>query len=245
LAVSAITSYWINHDSIEQCATAGCGEQPSALATSPFAFGQGIAVDTTSVYFVGQTLPDSGAGTVDTVMSCPVGGCNNEPSAIATLAEGAFTVDLAVDSTGTYWAGQGNGGFVMTCAVGGCNSQPTSLVSIGGLGPQGIALDSTSVYWTDQGGTGAVKKCAKGGCGNLPTTLASGESGGPYGIAVDDTTVYWTVFDGTVRKCANVGCGGQPTTVWLSGSRPDHIAVDMTSIYWTDSGNGTVMKLAK
>ena len=76
------------------------------------------------------------------------------------------------------------------------------------------------------------------------TTLATGQVH-PVGIVVDASYVYFTCFasDGTVRK---VGLAGGPVvTIASAQNQPGYMAMDAKSLYWTNSGSGTVMKLAK
>jgi hypothetical protein len=98
------------------------------------------------------------------------------------------------------------------------------------------------VYWTnDNNGAGTVMKMPI--AGGPAVTLASAQVG-QFAMAIDSTSVYWATGS-TVARCAIGGCGRTPTTLASGQNGPGAIAVDSTTVYWLNSGDGTVLKVAK
>jgi hypothetical protein len=234
IAVDATSVYWTNSNSGVWKAPIA-GGAPIQLASGSTA--RAITVDSTNVYWVN----DGGSGSKGTVMQCAIGGCNMNPT---TLASGQGTPEaIAVDSANIYWTNSSDG-TVMKCAIGGCNMNPTTVAS-GQSAPLSIAVDPTYIYWPNSG-DGTVKKVAIAGGPTI--TLASSQNA-PWSTAVDATSVYWVDFasgamsDGKVMK---VRLDGGCTTTLASGQlAPRRITVDATSVYWVDNMGGTVMKVAK
>ena len=215
------------HDCGGQACQAGqC--QPATLASS-LSKPWGIALSATHVYWT-----NTGDGTVMTV---PIAG----GVAATVLASGQSNpMSIAVDATNVYWAATG-GGTVMKCALGGCAGTPTALASALSS-PWGIAVDAANAYWTAGGAVSRIALTAA-----TAASAVGSESKTAYPIAVDATSAYWADSVGAVFKCALAGCGSSPTT--LSGSvfvgPADGLALDAGNVYWTNSGIGTVNKIAK
>jgi hypothetical protein len=140
----------------------------------------GIALDSTSVYFVDQ---------LDGVFKVPLAG-----GTPVYLSSAAFPVGVAVDGTNVYWTNASSSQFqfanasVQSVPLGGGsdNTIASPLTKA-----WGIATDGVSVYWTEYLSPGVVQKAPRGG--GSTTTLASAQTF-PYGIAVDGTNVYWTNY---------------------------------------------------
>jgi hypothetical protein len=182
VAVDAAFVYWANSGTesiaptIARCGLDGCGVSPTVLASGKPDWGQSLAVDSTSFYWMDDI----------SLAQCPKAGCNGAP---LTLETGAAPAEIvAVDGLVSWTEGDG----VKSCASGG-GSAPTTLSS--SSWPQGIAQDDAYVYWTeiDDKYVGRVMKCAISGCGGVPTVLAAG-LGNTAGIAVDQTSVYWIEY---------------------------------------------------
>jgi hypothetical protein len=111
---------------------------------------QGIAVDTTNVYWTNWM----GA----TVSEEPIGGTG--AAALASNQDDPY--GIAIDATSVYWTTQGLNGSVLKVAISG--GKPIVLAT-NQVYPTAIAVDATSVYWTNQGnstgGTGSVMKTSK------------------------------------------------------------------------------------
>jgi hypothetical protein len=140
----------------------------------------GVAVDTTSVYWVGSTaaMKTSLGGGVGITL-CSVQG---SPYAVA------------LDSSNLYWSNSATSGAIMSVPVNGGNA---NTIASGQNTPKGIAIDSQYIYWTNYGSNTVMKAPLAGG---TPITLASNQHY-PWAIAVDDTSVYFTtVGDGTIMK---------------------------------------------
>jgi hypothetical protein len=209
------------------------GGTPTTLAAAQGIGGGNIAVDATSVYFLGTN--SSFQITVETV---PLAG--GTPTTLFTANGGS--VVFAVAAAGVYvW----NDGTLMEVALDGGTSTTLASDSTEDAAHLDLSevsastVDATNVYWTNSGTTthdGTVMKVAVGG--GTPITLVSGQDS-PSAIAVDATSVYWTDGDAVQKVPLE---GGTPITLASQGG--SSIAVDATSVYWTvNSDPGTVMSV--
>jgi sugar lactone lactonase YvrE len=212
------------------------GGAPTTFVSYGNSVTEGIAVDSSNVYWANSGNPESefSGGTV--VKMLLDGGAQ---VAIASDSEGVDAI--AVDSSNVYWTDINGSNVMKAPLVGGT---PVTLAS--GHLANVIAVNVTNVYWADFP-TGAVMKTSL--AGGPVTTLASGGPS-PYGMVLDDANVYWTSFhDGTVMKVPL--CGGTATTLVSGQIGPRGIAVDATSVYWANSGcpddggvcSGSIVKL--
>ena len=133
------------------------------------------------------------------VMTCPLGGCDGGPTALATGLSDPRS--LVVNGATAYWA---QGDSVLACSVNGCNDAPTTIVTLPSSDDQvlAVAADAANVYFgattSVNGSSWQVFKCALGGCANGPTLLSSTMGGAAVGeIAVDATRVYFVSGDTT------------------------------------------------
>ena len=162
---------------VMKCAIAGCGGNPTVLASGQ-ALPDGITADGTNVYWV-----NSGTGQI---MQCPAAGCGGNPVALTTglsnptgIALYGGVLYVTVGGTSSSTMGLVNDGKVVSCPVTGC-ATPTVLADHL-PNPAAIVTDGTTLYWAnfgsasaDQaevGGGGSVMKCAIGGCNGTPTVL--------------------------------------------------------------------------
>jgi hypothetical protein len=181
--------------------------------------GQGVAVDSTSVYWTAMS----------TIEKMPLGG--GTPTAIVSGLQKPTV--LALDAANVYWADRIEN-TINKVSLGGGN--PTMLASVE-VGPvQAIAAGASSVYWSDLGSMSLQTVPASGGARTILTV------GGPWGVTVDETHVYWA--DSGSGDIVKMPLGGGPIVTLAGGQQGGGpIAVDATSVYWAD-GN-TINKAAK
>jgi hypothetical protein len=246
LAESSGYLYWTNRGTaynaaggtVMKCATTGCNNQPTLLASAQNGIA-GIAVDSSNVVWadVGNNGYTDGA-----VFACPVSGCNGQPT---QLAAGGAPSAVFVDSTRAYWTADviyegGLDSTVMACAVGGCSKQPTQLTPFGyGVG----AVDSTSLYLGGSGG--GLMKCPLSGCNGQPTLVCAQGAFGTV-AAVDALHVFFFTNAG-LETCPIDAVDGQAITlVSMPNGTFGGTAADSTYVYWTDRETpGSVFKCAK
>lgn len=187
------------------------------LAVPNMEYGEGIAVDATSVYWTDSYSP----GAVKKV--------SRDGGVVSTLASNLSQPEgIAVDSTSLYWTTFD--GTLTTSDLNGANMQQ---LTTGSPSAVGLAIDAANVYWTT---SNAVMQIPRGGGQAL--TVASDQNA-PYAVAVDDANVYWVGNEFAIKKAP---IGGGPVTT-LVGARGEGIAVDGTSVYWTDNDQRAVMKV--
>ncbi len=272
LAVDGTNVYWVNlgtapsptggkeaepytDGQVMKCAIAGCDDRPTVLAsgrrqgpsgsTPPFALGAG------GVYWNDVTPLSSDPTGYAHLFTCPLGGCIDAPTVLAT----GFAYALSVDGSNAYWTTYDNTE-VMACSLGGC-ATPTTLASLASNEPPtGIAVDAANIYWAVE--LGGLMKCAIRGCSSSVTTLVTDSRDGPpitdpsgttlpgavsqlRQIALDDANVYIVDSYGTglgrILKCAKNGCNNSPTTLASGLSGAIGIAVDADNVYWTETGD--------
>jgi len=217
--------YWTcNGGNVMKCATT-C-TTPVILASGQG--GQGIAVDTSTVYW-------TNGGSSAPVMKCAKAGCSKTPTTITT-GQG-YPAGIVSDGTIVAWA---NGdGSIKTCPANFTCTTP-SVIATTQQSPWGIAMDSNYIYWTNDVPNGTVMRCPKSGSCPNPTVLASNQQY-PAGITTDGVDVYWANGGGTIMKCSTGGCNSQPTTLATGQLQASGIAIDATTVYWTTQD--AVMKL--
>jgi hypothetical protein len=228
--------YWIDDSSgltadgaIMQCASGGCNQQPTTVATGqrdPSA----LAIDSTNVYWANAGI--DGHGTDGSIASCALGGCNQTPT---VLAGGIGPNSIAVNASGVYWTTTGNGvGSLWSCAPSG--GTPMKLVDTMGI-PWLLGVNATSLAWITS--NGGAWTCSTNACS--PTELSSMDSGNPTGC-IDATNAYFALggpTGGTITRCPVAGCGGVYTPVTPDLSFPGAAASDGTWLYFTTTPMGT------
>jgi hypothetical protein len=199
-----------------------------------------IAIDATNAYWVNFDT--------QTVMSCALAGCGNNPTMLVNNACG----EIVVDATNVYWVTCDNA--IAKCAKGGCGGSSTLLVPSdpSDMGPplRSLTSDATHLYWSTS--DGRVMRCTSDNC--IPALLASSASS-LGGLTVNQTSAYWSTFgdsQGTMWSCSLDGCASPAMVTSSTGDSLslDTMTVDTTNLYWTASKqsgealNGLVMKCA-
>jgi hypothetical protein len=229
MAIDATSVYWTN-----------CGDPTGGYVLSvPKAGGEvvtlaagdrlsGIAVDSTSVYWVAGTS-DASSGTI---MAVPVGG--GTPTTLTSRP--GPPAHLAVDASYVYWSELMAGTVMKVPLTGGA---PTTVASAA-PSPWQIALDETDVYWIGQG----VMKAPKVGGAAIELT-PSLPMPPTAGLAVNATNVYFTSGPpaGTSGVSTVPSQGGTATVLYADTgfSAPlGPIAIDATRAYWADGSNAVL-----
>ena len=216
-----------------QCALSRC---IMTLATGQ-ALPQGIAVDSTSVYWLNQ----ASAACNGSLMKVAIGG---GAGPITMAGSEGTTGHIAIDSSSVYWDGE-------RCSTGEIEIHriPKSGGSVAPLGSPptafslvGLVIDSGNVYFTQigfmstLGNVWAVPKA-----GGPVTSLATGSSCGA--LAVDSAYVYWIdIGNGAIFKTPVAG-GTSTQIAVASPDELDSMAADSTNLYWTINSGGNVTKM--
>jgi uncharacterized protein DUF5050 len=188
---------------------------------------RGIAVDDLNIYWA-----DQGSGMV---LSIPKTG-----GPIVTLAlDQSAPTSIALDTSNVYFTNFDDGTVMSVPKTG---STGPSVVAMSQTQPSGIAVDDTYVYWVNDTTAGGVMELAKTASPTTPPTeLAVADD--PVGVAVDTTNVYFTSEnEGVVYQVPIVG--GATVTLAMGLDEPTAIATMGGFVYYTDSGDGSVQKVA-
>jgi hypothetical protein len=229
IAIDATYAYWTNFDGgTVMRAPLNGGANPTELAS-----GQnqpmGIRVDETNVYWL-----NSGDGSVNT---CTLTNCTL-PTAIATN-QGVLRT-ASIDSSQIYFVG--DSGNVSSCRKPDCAGGP-SVIASGQALPYFVSVYGGTVYWTNGDLSGGIKAYSQAAMNE--TELAMQQA--PRGIAVDASGVYWVTSKagGSLMTCPLSGCGAGPTMLASNLATPFAVTLDDKAVYFTNSGDGTVQKVAK
>jgi len=87
-----VTSGMMANATIQECATTGCRDSPTALSPG---FGAAMVADGQNVYWT--------TGYNATVMECPIGGCGKASVQLWSGEANQITAGIAVDETDVYW----------------------------------------------------------------------------------------------------------------------------------------------
>jgi hypothetical protein len=192
-------------------------------------FGESIAVDDTSLYWLEHGEETQGEGRLMRVSKC-----GGTPEQIATTAN--YPGRVVVDATRAYWSNQSSsdtGGVMSVPLAGGA---ATILQASGNA--TGIALDATYVYWIDHGA--AVMRTPK--VGGAAVTLASGQV--PWDtVAVNASRIVWTNQPAMGWSLTAMPVAGGPLITLASASTGSVVtypglAIDDTRAYWIAYGPG-------
>jgi hypothetical protein len=250
IAIDSANVYWLNEGpfsgpggkiggdypagQVMKCAIAGCGNNPTILASGwrqPGGLGvvpSGLMVDNDNVYWVGSSE----------VFSCAIGGCGCLPQIIGS--GGGAATGVTATAGNVYWT-MYDVGQVAVCPSSGCLDGPSILAS-SQVGPSGITFDANHIYWTNTNGSLVSSPFQRSGVGT--TVLWTGQAGSTQAqtdaLAVDAQNLYWTNGNpegtGSVMKCKKSACEATLVTLADARSSPEGIAVDGTTVYWTEQG---------
>jgi hypothetical protein len=115
-----VTSGMMANATIQECATTGCRDSPTALSPG---FGAAMVADGQNVYWT--------TGYNATVMECPIGGCGKASVQLWSGEANQITAGIAVDETDVYWLTYL--GDLFKCSKTGCNVSRSPATCGGGL----------------------------------------------------------------------------------------------------------------
>jgi hypothetical protein len=206
----------------------------------------GVATDGTNVYWANN----AGGGGNGAVMSCPVCGCNQQPTPFSMSEQGATAI--VTDGTNVYWTAQ-RLNQVRTCPVTGCPTTPATFAPAQSplglaLDPKGASASARFLNWANNvvnnNNNGNVDWCSLAGCSGAPMFYSTGVgvASVPYGIASSGNDLYWSTLGGAggiqhgyVRNCGGPGCGNVTNFGPGVATTPLGIVSDGLNVYWTSS----------
>jgi hypothetical protein len=194
--------FGVINNGIYKCATSGCNDSPTVVASLGPGFFAWVALDSTNAYW----------GDTANIWACNKSGCGTPT--IPLNNNQIYVTDVATYGGNLYWTDRGNSetdGRIVTCSAVNCLS-PTTLAQ-DRTQPIALAVDASGIYWLEHGTTakafadGVVAHCPLGGCGAGPTVLAPRDDDNTAlheRIALDDVSVFWTQgwSNGSVQRVA-------------------------------------------
>lgn len=254
IAVNASALFWANEEdgTIATCPVEGCpGGMKTVLAANQTR-AKGVALSTTSVYWVVENPGPSFA-----VRRCPLAGCGaTGPTTL--LTDSGIAYGVAVDLDNLYVAA---GTRLLRCSRDGCPAT-SATVLVSGSRVSGVAVNATHFYYVRMSRVAAyagIFRCPLAGCGSRSADEDDLNATGPglTSVAVDDRNVYWTddmnywgvtqaFWSNRINRCPLVGCQPYaPTTVTSGEITPWGIAVDSAYFYWTEHQKGRITRTQK
>ena len=201
---------------VYQCAKGGCAT-PTTLGPG---YATGLGVDGANVYW------SEFAG--DQIVACAIGGCSNEPTAIAPGQVHAG--GLTFDGVNLYWAASGS---VVTCVPPGCTTR-NAIATGQSVAIVEVAAQTGVAYWTNGP---SLESCPVSGCGTTPTPVGptTGTSMALYGGFI------YFINDNAVVSCPTGGSCPSPHTIG-SSTDPYGLATDGVDVYWLDDDEEVVYR---
>ncbi len=242
IAVDAQNVYWGNSGAgtIVSCPLTGCEGEPNVIVATAGEV-RGIAVDTTSVYWL--VAPDQ--ANMAPIRKCPLTGCVGQP---VTLGEvGSMRPnDVHVAGTVLYYTAWPDFG---ACTVTACAQGERTVL---GAMPV-VSVDSSENFlYFSRYGNRIISRCERPACIGSVVDLVAGHAA--TSVAVDATALYfseasffgfYTVADPGIFKCSLAGCGVSDPEPVVPGVSAFAIALSATHLYYTDMESGIVASIPK
>jgi hypothetical protein len=182
-------------------------------------------------------------------MSCPVGGCSNNPTPLWPNENLARAV--AADGFNVYWTtADPMAGTIRQAPVNDAGPDGSAITLANAeSSPISIAVDETYVYWYDWSTTGcSIMRCNIGGCGGKPTKIADVMGNGftVGSVAVRNGDVYWTSGYNSggdqIQWCpkgqvCQTDAGGSAPKVLANVNMPIALTTDSVNVYWSTNGS--------
>jgi hypothetical protein len=218
------------------------GGNAAPVATEQ-AFPSNIAVDSSGVYWVNQSVCNAFPcqSTVGTVVMLATG--STTPVTLATLP--AQPGAMALDATNVYWGT--NDGRVMTIAKSATGGGTATTLAYYETNVGSLVVAGGNVYWTT--GTGDIMKTPVTGGATTAVLVSSDEIAS---LATDGTSLYWVTYDQQFDPTQTISTNSihkmaltdpVPVTLWTGSDSPEALQVDATNVYFTTS-SGALWKLS-
>ncbi len=226
------------------CDGGSCVPLPSGVLATGQYQPYGLAVDSEAVYWLNLGFTTEGMHnppmySAGQVLRCPISGCGNRPTVLATLPPGMIGYGTPVPSVLTLAGGEvvwaQSSGFA-ACSTQGCGCAPLTLLD--GYSGVGVTVVGSAAFFAVN--PPGIITCPLAGCGGAPTILLGGIA---LGLTNDGTNVYYSAEGeiGTFVATPPADGGNGPTRLWTgTGTQSDTvgITVDATHLYWANAQPG-------